>query len=627
MDGCSVEDLGAAESREATDVEERMKRLMLSPATATKKEFAASSIWSSSSASSSGNTPVPEPGADASSAGSVNLRSSSSAGAEKGALEGLSEEAIHQVDQFLREALQNPRERLSILRLEQDIEKFICDPTQHQLEFQKLPTSYLRLAAHRVAQHYFLQSMVLLDNNLPDGSGSKIVVHKNSAECQLPRIRLADVPVNLPQEDGGGKVAIKQRLLKRSPVINNSNSYSAQNQSKSVEERKEEYNKARARIFNSNNRNGTSCVKPENELRMDTFQLGSVGISKLEEKSVLGGSDLSTGRGILNSSTSSGRSGRSRTEKEPVVKCKPNNRVAIFRDRDVDRKDPDYDRSYERYMHRFDPRFGFNTVPYAVQPMYNSAVNYNMEVQQPSSTCRPQVSAEHQPRLPQHVPGPWASLSNPPGIGYGHPEPIMTAFTPNQVSGQSSSALYLHSPQYPCQLPGMQFVYPHERIHLLYSQQHDATLGLARPPVHFGWQVCRHRKLRQAAGTLFVQKKYKCSDFICTHTPIFYAMGLYTQISLSCPGRTKLQTLLVTLTTWRNFLSIVSMWPTKCIFSSNAQGSTQTFLVYIESPMTSWRNSRPSRKGQHQVMIHDSIPMNSGSLQSYTVNSYVVSVF
>ncbi|KAF5185531.1 R3h domain-containing protein, partial [Thalictrum thalictroides] len=79
----------------------------------------------------------------------------------------VSDDVINQVDQFLREALQNPRERLSILRMEQDVVKFIRDPTQQQLEFQQLPTSYLRLAAHRVAQHYYLQSMVILDNNLP----------------------------------------------------------------------------------------------------------------------------------------------------------------------------------------------------------------------------------------------------------------------------------------------------------------------------------------------------------------------------------------------------------------------------------------------------------------------------
>lgn len=68
----------------------------------------------------------------------------------------------------------------SVLRIEQDVEKFILDPTQQQMEFQQLPTSYLRLAAHRVAQHYSLQSTALLDNSLPDGSGSRIIVRKTA---------------------------------------------------------------------------------------------------------------------------------------------------------------------------------------------------------------------------------------------------------------------------------------------------------------------------------------------------------------------------------------------------------------------------------------------------------------
>lgn len=251
--------------------------------------------------------------------------------------------------------------------MEQDVERFIRDPTQQQLEFQQLPTSYLRLAAHRVAQHYSLQSMVLLDNSLPDGTGSRIIVRK-TADCRLPLIRLADIPVNLPSEDGGGvvKVAIKQRPQKRSPIAGNANSNSLKSGgAKSVEERKEEYNRARARIFNSSiNSSGPSGAvggKPENEPRVqDSPQHGSLAIPKIEEKPVSVIADVNSGRVLIDSSTSSSRSARSRTEKEPIGRSKPNNnnnsnynnnRVAIFRDREIDRKDPDYDRSYDRYAH------------------------------------------------------------------------------------------------------------------------------------------------------------------------------------------------------------------------------------------------------------------------------------
>ncbi|XP_065870409.1 uncharacterized protein [Euphorbia lathyris] len=370
--------------------------------------------------------------------------------------------------------------------MEQDVEKFIQDPTQQQLEFQQLPTSYLRLAAHRVAQHYSLQSMVLLDNNLPDGSGSRIIVRKTS-ECRLPIIRLADIPVTLPSEESGGlKVAIKQRPQKRPQIINNSNSNSSKaNSSKSVEERKEEYNRARARIFNSNSFSIPAGAKPESELRLqDVTQHGLFGTSRTEEKSIPGNSDINSSRGSIESSAGSNRLAKTRTEKEPV-RYRPNNRVAIFRDREIDRKDPDYDRSYDRYMQRFDPGFGFNGGPYTMQPMYTPAVNYNTEFPQLGSSHRPQMSAEHQPRpLPQHIPVPWAAPSTPSGIGYGHPETMMPPFNPNHVGARSTSAIYLHSSQYPCQRPGIPFLHSHEHVQPFpqsHQQQPETSFGIARP--------------------------------------------------------------------------------------------------------------------------------------------------
>lgn len=459
MEGSAADDLGAPESWEVADLDATMSRLGLS--------------------SDSNPHQLDDLTDAASSAGAA----SASAADNK-----FSEDVINQVDQFLREAIQNPRERLSILRMEQDVEKFIRDPTQQQFEFQQLPTSYLRLAAHRVAQHYSLQSMVLLDNNLPDGSGSRIIVRKTS-ECRLPPIRLADIPVNFPSEDSGAlKVAIKQRPQKKSQILSNSNSNSSKaNSSKSVEERKEEYNRARARIFNSNNVSGGDTRKPEAEPKLQDGPLGvgPVGVLKMEEKPISGVPDINSGRGLIDSSSSSSRSARNRMEKEPVGRYKPNNRVAIFRDREVDRKDPDYDRSYDRYAQRFDPGFGFNGGPYSIQPMYAPALNYNTEFPQLGSTHRPQISNEHHPHpLPQHLPGPWAAPSAPRGLRYGHPETMMPPFNPNHVGAHSTAAIYMHSSQYPCQHPGMPFIHSHEHVHQPFSQsqqQPDTSFGLARP--------------------------------------------------------------------------------------------------------------------------------------------------
>ncbi|KAF5201302.1 R3h domain containing protein [Thalictrum thalictroides] len=381
--------------------------------------------------------------------------------------------------------------------MEQDVVKFIRDPTQQQLEFQQLPTSYLRLAAHRVAQHYYLQSMVILDNNLPDGSGSRIIVRKTS-ECRLPPIRLADIPISLPQEDNASavKLAIKQRPQKRSQHGNGGNNHSSNsNHLKSVEERKEEYNRARARIFSSNNgsvsdanvnANANPNAKTETEPNpQDTYWHCPLVPSRVDDKAVSESLELNFGRSLVDASSGSSRSGRGRTP-EPVGRYRGSNRVAIFRDREIDQKDPDYDRSYDRYVQRFDPGFGFSGGPYNMQPLYSPAVNYNTEFPQLGTAHRPQISLEHQPRpIPQHIRGPWPGTTTAAGIGYGHPESMMASFSPNHVGAQSTSAIYLHSSHYSCPRPGMPYMHPHEHFHQHFvqpqQQQPEATFGVARP--------------------------------------------------------------------------------------------------------------------------------------------------
>lgn len=129
------------------------------------------------------------------------------------------------------------------------------------------------------------------------------------------------------------------------------------------------------------------------------------------------------------------------------------------------------DGTFGRYVQRFDPGFGFSAGPYTVQPLYSLALNYNTEFPQLGSTPRPQIPADPPRPLPQHLPGPWVSPSNPAGLNYGHPETMMATYSPNHVNPRSASAIYLHTTQYPpCQRPGMPFIHPHEHIHQTYQQ-------------------------------------------------------------------------------------------------------------------------------------------------------------
>lgn len=468
MEG-SAEDVGAPDSWERTDLDESMSRLKLSsnninPMPIPHSEFSLpqSSQEPPELSSSSSSLVVAVPSANR-----------------------YSEDVLNQVDQFLREALQNPRERLSILRMEQDVLKFIHDQMQQQLEFQKLPTSYLRLAVHRVAQHYNLQSMVMLDNNLPNGSGSRIVVCKTS-QFRFPLVRLVDIPLEQPLEenDDAIRLAIKQRPQKCSQTTNIVESHpSRANYLKTVEERKEEYDKARARIFSSNG----SCIsggKPEDEPNLwDGFQDSSLRSTMVETCNVER-PYINLGRSLSVSSTgSSSRSGRNRPEKELNNRQRANNRVAIFRNHELDRKDPDYDR---RYLQRFDPGFGFSGGQYTIQPMYSPVLNCNTEFPHLVSSYRPPISIEHQSHpLPQHMHGPWATASSPTTICYGPPESMMASFSPSHVASHSSSAIYLHTSHYPSPYLGMTYIHPREHIHQPFAQPHqqkpEARFGLARP--------------------------------------------------------------------------------------------------------------------------------------------------
>lgn len=230
------------------------------------------------------------------------------------------------VDPFLVEALQNPRHRLNVLRMELDIQKFLQNPEQLQFEFQHFSTSYLRLAAHRVAQHYGLQTMVL--DNLIDGPGSKIVVRKTGTK--FPSVRLSDVPAKQPENSKHEQVKIAVRRRPNRTFSGDASDMGTKNSTlRSVEERKEEYDRARARIFSSPGISGTQEM-------VSLVVANGKGPCPSKDETV-------ACRDVVSDSENS----------SSVSDIGTSSRVAIFKDREKDRADPDYDRSYERYVKNF----------------------------------------------------------------------------------------------------------------------------------------------------------------------------------------------------------------------------------------------------------------------------------
>lgn len=415
-----------------------------------------------------------------------------------------------QVDGFLKEALQNPRDRLTILRLEQEVERFIRNPSLQILEFQPMPSSYLRLAAHRVAQHYNLQSMVV-DGGSAEGTR---IVAKKTSETRFPSLRLVDIPV-VPlagdQEEKvvvapavPSKVAIKQRPLKggRSTGFGPGGSSGKLNPSKSVEERKEEYNKARARIFccELTGKSGEEEPEPENGfgvasysadaprhgefVQEDSAKKSRVITSKSASVSPPKRDSVSPPNGTLKDNREKDSSGRGK-----LVSCNSlgsigngGSRVAIFRDREKDRRDPDYDRSTARYAQRFDPGFGVSMGPYGGQALYAPVVNYNTEFPQLGVPPRGQLhmdSPQPQSLGPQHLRAPWVPPVN--AMGYRSSDSMIGPYNPAQMAPM---AMYMRAPQFA--YPGHAMSYMQHPDHfqqtqqLHTQQQRDTSVNQAR---------------------------------------------------------------------------------------------------------------------------------------------------
>ncbi|KAL2320615.1 hypothetical protein Fmac_029584 [Flemingia macrophylla] len=309
------------------------------------------------------------------------------------------------VDPFLVEALQNPRHRLTILRMELDIQRFMNNADQQHFEFPHFPSSYLRLAAHRVAQHYNMQTMVQ-DNGL-DGQGSKILVRK-LPESKYPVVRLSEIPAKQLENDRSEqkKIVIRPRPNKIS--LNEANGVGMKgNPVRSVEERKEEYDRARARIF-------SNCGSFDSG---DTSSMVTVD-----------------GRNSFTSKDESETSKQPLADSERIISVRDNcaTRVAIFRDREKDRSDPDYDRNYGRYA-RSIPTSAVNLVPFNLQKAQPSFPQYDATFNQLGQMSQNRAS-----------------------LGYVPPStPIMSPFCNtglNQTSGDgaylqwpSAAVMYAHS--------------------------------------------------------------------------------------------------------------------------------------------------------------------------------------
>ncbi|KAI1884923.1 hypothetical protein AGOR_G00214890 [Albula goreensis] len=144
--------------------------------------------------------------------------------------------------EFLVNTLKNnPRDRMMLLKLEQDILDFISNNESQKRKFPPM-TSYHRMLLHRVAAYFGL------DHNV-DQTGKSVIINKTS------NTRIPDQKFSEHIKDDKTDDFQKRYILKRdnSSMDKDDNMMRMRlkedRRSKSIEEREEEYQRARERIF------------------------------------------------------------------------------------------------------------------------------------------------------------------------------------------------------------------------------------------------------------------------------------------------------------------------------------------------------------------------------------------
>ncbi|XP_028998315.1 R3H domain-containing protein 1 isoform X3 [Betta splendens] len=175
----------------------------------------------------------------------------------------------------------NPRDRIMLLKLEQDILDFISNNESQKRKFPPM-TSYHRMLLHRVAAYFGM------DHNV-DPSGKSVVINKTT------NTRIPDQKFSEHIKDDRADDFQKRYILKRDNSSFDREDSSirmrlkADKRSKSMEEREEEYQRARERIFahdedhfilDRSAQDEDACMSTQQRRQMFRLRAGRSGASR-----------------------------------------------------------------------------------------------------------------------------------------------------------------------------------------------------------------------------------------------------------------------------------------------------------------------------------------------------------
>ncbi|XP_057624296.1 cAMP-regulated phosphoprotein 21 isoform X2 [Chionomys nivalis] len=148
------------------------------------------------------------------------------------------------VHEFLINTLKNnSRDRMILLKMEQEMIDFIGDSNNHYKKFPQM-SSYQRMLVHRVAAYFGL------DHNV-DQTGKSVIINKTSS-TRIPEQRFCEHLKDEKSEESQKRFILKRdnsSIDKEDNQQNRMHPFRDDRRSKSIEEREEEYQRVRERIF------------------------------------------------------------------------------------------------------------------------------------------------------------------------------------------------------------------------------------------------------------------------------------------------------------------------------------------------------------------------------------------
>ncbi|KAF4036473.1 SUZ domain-containing protein [Phytophthora infestans] len=160
------------------------------------------------------------------------------------------------LDPVLVAGLENARERMTLLKFEDQIVRFLKNPREPHLNFPPL-SSYHRLIIHRLAQRCGLEHQTA-DYNPYENSSARVVTLFKTAQSAVPRVLLIDLSPDRQTPTVTPASAPKIMMRKRSaprPGANGGRGNGADKATPTLQDRERAYAEARARIFGEDNGN------------------------------------------------------------------------------------------------------------------------------------------------------------------------------------------------------------------------------------------------------------------------------------------------------------------------------------------------------------------------------------